>query len=144
MAASAPQFALQYLEPSPDYATLDPKAVQAKLRTAFDLLPIRYLLIGWDLPPRLVDVCAAEAQRAKVLFYRWQPLLTDDGTLQPEAGWQTIGLQGEPVPGFQDMAEFTFVCPNRPVVRTAILDHLQQLCLRSGYQGFFLDRIRFP
>lgn len=144
MAANAPQFAIQYLEPSPEYAHLDPAAVRAKLRAAFDLLPMRYLLIGWDLPLRLVEACADEAQRANVHFYRWHPLLTDDGSLQPEPGWQTIGLQGEPVPGFQDMAEFTFVCPNRPAVRAAILDHLQQLCRQGGYQGFFLDRIRFP
>lgn len=144
MAAKAPLFAIQYLEPSPVYHALDPAAVRAKLRAAFACLPIQYLLIGWDLPQRLVAACAEEAAQAKVQFYRWQPLLTDDGMLQPTPAWQTIGLQGEPVPGFQQMAEFTFVCPNRPVVREAIFSHLHHLARHGGYQGFFLDRMRFP
>lgn len=144
MSIKAPLFAIQYLEPSAAHTHLAPSAARAKLRDAFACLPIQYLLLGWDLPQRLVDACAEEAHRAKVQLYRWQPLLTDDGALQPRPEWQTVGLQGEAVPGFQNMAEFTFLCPNRLVVRDAILAHLQHLSTQGVYQGFFLDRIRFP
>jgi hypothetical protein len=76
-------------------------------------------------------------------------LLTGDGTFMPRPEWWTIGLDGRSVPGFRHMPEFTFVCPNRPAVQDAVLAHVQQIVCRRGdgsdrYDGFFLDRIRYP
>jgi hypothetical protein len=42
------------------------------------------------------------------------------------------------------MPEFTFICPNRPQVREAVLHHLDQVLRRGDYDGVFLDRIRYP
>jgi hypothetical protein len=136
--------ALQYLEDGPEVATISVEAARVRLRAAFDLLPIAYVLIGWNLPTPLVQACREETHRHGARFYRWHPLLTGDGTFVPRPEWQTIGLAGEPVPGFQHMPEFTFVCPNKPAVRSAVLDHLRQLIEQGGYDGFFLDRMRFP
>ena len=135
---------LQYLEASPDLHEIDPADAVARLRAACTMLPIAALLIGWDLPPALLHACADEAQRQQLPLYRWHPLLTSDGVLEPRAEWMTIGAQGEPVPGFLNMPEFTFVCPNNPDARTAVLARIQD-SLRSGiYQGIFLDRMRWP
>lgn len=136
--------AVQYLEASPEIATLAPDAVRTKLRDAFALLPINRVLLGWHLPTPLVQVCREEAMRANARLYRWQPLLTGDGELMPRPEWQTKGLYDQPVPGFQGMAEFTFICPNRPAVQEAVLTHLYELIRHGEYEGVFLDRMRWP
>ena len=45
------------------------------LRAALEILPVDALLIGWDLPPALVDVCRDETRRFGVKLIRWQPAL---------------------------------------------------------------------
>lgn len=137
-------FAVQYLEDSPEIAAITPQQAQTRLRAALQTLPISYVLIGWNLSDAVLDACAKETTWAGAKLYRWHPLLTGDGTFVPQPEWQAVGLDGTPVPGFQDLPEFTFVCPNRPQVRQAILEHVRALLQKQRYQGFFLDRIRFP
>ncbi len=144
MSKKRPVFAIQFLEPSAETVDIQPQAARQRLRHAFACLPISYLLLGWDLPLRLVDACVDEAKRAGVALYRWQPLLTSDNSAMPRHDWQTVGLGGKTVPGFQDMAEFTFVCPNRPAVQETTLARLDELINLGQYDGIFLDRIRFP
>src|SRR5215212_5406273 len=104
-----PRFTVQYLEDGPNIASITPQQVRAKLQAASELLPLSAVLLGWHLPEALVQACRAETARTNTPLYRWQPLLTGDGEFVPRPEWQTIGLQGEPVPGFQNMPEFTFV-----------------------------------
>jgi hypothetical protein len=92
----------------------------------------------------LVRACREETRRAGAQFYRWHPLLTGDGLFFPRPEWQTAGLGGEVVPGFQGRPEFTFVCPNQSGVGEAVLDHLYRAVRGGGYDGVFLDRIRYP
>lgn len=137
-----PVIGIQYLEPpAPDVSA---NKIQDRLSAAFDILPISMVMLGWDLPPAFETACAQVADRRGVPLYRWQPLLTGDGALQPRPDWQTIGLSGKPVAGFRNLPEFTFFCPNRPAVRMAVMEHIESLLKNSPYQGLFLDRIRFP
>jgi len=136
--------AVQYLEDGLSVAAIGPGDARGRLRTALERLPISHVLLGWNVPRPLLDACREETAQAGARLFRWHPLLTGDGTLVPRPEWQTVGLDGTPVPGFRGMPEFTFVCPNRPAVREAVLEHLHDV-LRSGdYQGVFLDRIRYP
>jgi len=137
-------FAVQYLEDGPGVAAIAPGDARARLRAALERLPISYVLLGWNLPPALVGACREEAICAGAQLFRWHPLLTGDGTFVPRPEWQTVGLDGNPVPGFRGMPEFTFVCPNRPAVREAALSHLYDVLQCGDYQGVFLDRIRYP
>lgn len=137
-------FGIQYLEDGPGVTTIAPGEARARLRAACERLPISLVLIGWNLPHPLVHACGEEAARAGAHLFRWHPLLTGDGTFVPRPEWQTIGLDGDPVPGFRGMPEFTFVCPNRPAVREAALHHLYNVLQPGDYQGVFLDRIRYP
>jgi hypothetical protein len=137
-------FAVQYLEDSPAIAAIAPGEARARLRAALDLLPISYVILGWNLPDALSRACREETARAGAHIFRWHPLLTGDATFVPRPEWQTIGLAGEPVPEFRGLPEFTFVCPNRPAVREAVLNHLHDVIQRGDYQGLFLDRIRYP
>ena len=139
-----PIFAIQYLEDSPEIAGITPQAARSRLQDALDRLPITLVLLGWHLPAALLSACAEVCQRGGARLYRWHPLLTGDGTLMPRPEWQVIGLYGDPVPGFQGKPEFTFVCPNRPAVRDAVLSHLRDVLHDGRYQGVFLDRIRYP
>ena len=133
--------AIQYLE-GQSHIPVD--KARDKLRAAFDILPITKVLLGWNLPESLVNMCAEECQRNGASLYRWQPLLTGDGTFQPAPEWYTIGFNNTPVPGFQQLPEFTFVCPNRPEVKEAVLNNIRHIIDNGPYQGIFLDRIRFP
>jgi hypothetical protein len=135
---------IQYLEDGPGLRDIAPAGAAARLREAFARLPLTHVLLGWNLPDPVTDASRKETARAGARLYRWHPLLTGDGTLMPRREWQTVGLAGEPVPGFRDMPEFTFLCPNRPPVREAVLAHLHELCRREQYDGVFLDRIRYP
>ena len=136
--------AIQYLEDSPDIDAIAPEQARARLRVAFERLPLEVVILGWRLPPALWRACAEEVARADARLYRWHPLLAGDATFPPRPGWRVIGPDGEPVSAFRGLPEFTFICPNRPAVREVALDRLYRAIRGQGYQGVFLDRIRYP
>jgi hypothetical protein len=135
---------IQYLEDSSELAGMDRSQVIERLQAAVEQLPITHLLIGWHLPPALLDACWREADRLGLRFLRWQPLLTTDKEIQLDPKWQVEGLAGHKVAGYRGLPEFTFTCPNHPDAQQAVLKHLEALAHLGIYQGFFLDRIRFP
>ena len=136
--------AIQYLEPGPGITTINPAEARRKLRLAFERLPITAVLLGWRLPPDLLEACAEETQRHRAHLYLWQPVFAGDGVLLPEPGWQVTGLNDNRLAGFRGMPEFTFFCPNKPAARQAVLSHIETVLQTGAYQGIFLDRIRFP
>jgi len=136
--------AVQYLEPGPDVVAISSAEARARLRAAFECLPISCVILGWSLPEALSQACAQETARAGAQLYCWHPLLVGSAPLGSRPEWQTIGLTGERVTGFRGLAEFTFLCPNRPAVFEAALEHLRHAIRRHQYQGVFLDRIRYP
>ena len=135
---------IQYLEDSPALLHLDRKLVIDKLQAAAGYLPFTHLLIGWNVPQQLLEACRVEAERLGMRFMRWQPLLTTDKDFLPEPDWQTQAPMGNKLVGYRDMPEFTFACPNHPQVQEAMIKHIGKLIRQGLYQGFFLDRIRFP
>jgi hypothetical protein len=135
--------AVQYMETyDPELHT--PGAVVQCLQAAFDRLPIGMVLLGWNTPRPLADLCAAVAARHKARLFLWHPLLSGDGVFFPRPEWRPIDLDGESLSGFQGQPEFTFVCPNHPAARQAALEHLSVVLRDSPFQGVFLDRIRYP
>jgi hypothetical protein len=139
---------LQYLEDTPDLPERETTAVVDKLRAAANRLPISHLLIGWHLPARLLEECRMEAERLGMRFLRWHPVLTGEDVFRPgsihQVIGQVIGAGGHKVPGYGGNSAFTFACPNHPVVRNAVSRRLEGLLQDGLYQGFFLDRVRFP
>jgi hypothetical protein len=136
--------AIQYLEGGSHSAQIPREEARARLRAAFDHLPLARVLLGWNLPRPVVDACAEVCAAAQAQLYLWQPLLTGNGRFRPLPEWRTIGLNGAPVVGFNALPEFTFICPNRPAAREAVLQHLIDVIAPGYYQGVFLDRMRFP
>ncbi len=135
---------IQYLEPSAILAGTDAASVIGRLRAAAEKIPISHVLIGWHLPPAIVEACRIEADRLGIRFLRWQPLLTADGEYPCDPDWQTVNIAGCRVMGDRGLPEFTFFCPNHPGMREALSQHLEALIRQGLYQGFFLDRVRFP
>jgi hypothetical protein len=136
--------AVQYLEPGPDVANLEPAEARRTLQAALDRLPISCVILGWSLPQPLVDACAQETARAGAQLLLWYPLLAGQSGFIPGREWQAVGPEGEPVPAFRGLPEFTFFCPNRPPAREAALERFLQALRGGPYHGVFLDRIRYP
>lgn len=135
---------IQYLENSPDLARLDKQQVVDKLHAAAERLPITHLLVGWHVTLPILEACRVEAEHLGMRLLRWQPLLTPDPALHPHPVWHVEGLMGGKLAGYRGLPEFTFACPNHPAVQEAVLSHLEDLIRQGLYQGFFLDRVRFP
>jgi hypothetical protein len=141
---SPPILTIQYLEDSPELPQVDPNLLANKLRMAAERLPITHLIIGWHLPMLLLEACRSEADRLGMRFIRWQPLLVGDKVFRPDPMWRTVSLEGKKLVGTQNLPEFTFICPNHPAVQEKLSEHLDNLIHQGLYQGFFLDRVRFP
>src|SRR5688500_1885074 len=124
-----PTIAVQYLEYAPRDAT--PAKVRERLRQSFELLPISIVILGWDLSPRLEEAVAEETARHKAALYRWHPLLASDAGFALPSEWQPINLNGEPVPGFRGLPEFTFICPNRTDVQEWIAERIEVAAQRG-------------
>ncbi len=117
---------------------------RSHLREAFERVPLRMVLLGWDQDQRVVEACAEECALHGCDLYLWQPLLTGHGAFAVEPDWRVVSLRGEPVPGVEGKPEFTFICPNQRDARESILKHLDAALAGGCYQGVFLDRIRLP
>ncbi|MCS6907864.1 MAG: hypothetical protein RML93_08280, partial [Anaerolineales bacterium] len=134
---------IQYLEPAPETASLQPDEVILKLQQALDRLPFTHLLIGWEIPERILEACKKFTEQYAIKFLRWHPLLTyNQEPIDPAL--RVINLYNQPISGFQNLPEFTFFCPNHPEARERILANLSVQIQTGLYDGFFLDRIRYP
>jgi hypothetical protein len=135
---------IQYLEGGSTAVRVSPEQARARLRAAFEDLPMAMVLLGWDLPPRVVEACTEECALQGADLYLWQPLLTAHGPFRPDPAWYVVALDDHPVVGLGHKPEFTFVCPNRPAARESVLQYLSAAIASGNYRGVFLDRIRFP
>ncbi len=136
---------VQYLEVPGSIPGISVDTVVDRLRRAADRLPFTHLLIGWNVPAPILEACRIEAERLGIRFLRWHPLLTAGaGSQQIPSDWRVVGVSGQRVPGFKNLPDFTFVCPNHPGVQEAVSRQIEALIKAGTYDGFFLDRIRYP
>ncbi|OGO09796.1 MAG: hypothetical protein A3K46_00560 [Chloroflexi bacterium RBG_13_60_9] len=135
---------VQFLEGGPASASTPPAQARKILRAAFDRLPVGDVLLGWNLPPALVEACAEECGRARADLYLWHPLLAGDGVFTPRLEWRTVSVDGNPIGDAAGRDEFTFVCPNRTAAREAVMRRLEHVLAGGFFKGIFFDRIRFP
>jgi hypothetical protein len=135
-------FAIQYLERS--YPDATPATVRRRLRQACEYLPISLVLLGWELPRNLEEAVAEETSRQHAQLFRWQPILTGDSHAKVPPEWAVQGPGGDPILGYGDFPEFSFICPNRSGVTDFLSERVESIAATGLFQGLFLDRIRFP
>lgn len=136
------RISIQFLESA--YPEASAQAARERLRQACQTLPVESILLGWDLPPALEEAVASEANLQGAALYRWHPLLaSDSGAALPEE-WKTIGANQRAIPGFHNLPEFTFFCPNHPAAQEWMNVRIEKAIRRGIYQGIFFDRMRWP
>lgn len=105
--------------------------------------------------PQSLEGIARYGAESGLATYLWFPVLADPpGVPVPEeakvvnflgrSGWGDIG-RWEKLGAFASGDEkFEFVCPNQEETVERIFERYRDLVDRSGFDGVFLDRIRFP
>jgi len=134
---------LQFLEPNPYIYSYDLQDVRNKLQSALDILPVTHVLIGWDIPVNFLEACKKITEQYSIKLLRWHPLFTlrDTDVIQNNF---VINAWDKPIPGFKNLPEFTFVCPNNKLIVEYLYKEIITIIENDIYDGFFLDRIRFP
>lgn len=133
---------LQYLEPSPAVAALEPQRAREHLSRALGLLPVTDLALGWRLRPELAEAVRSVVP-ADVVVWRWVPVFVDSGESRDVDGLVALGPGGVPPPPFHDLADFRFLCLDHEEVVEAGLERSVGLARGVDADGVLLDRIRW-
>jgi len=110
-------------------------------------IPLDAVLVGFSTDPVLYDQTVEIVHRMGAKAYLWYGLLADVGEeveVPPDAYMinhrNEINGQWGNIPG----ENFKFICSNHPFVRDVLIPRAVSLVDRHGFDGIFLDRIRYP
>ena len=126
--------------------------LKKRLATAKESLDLDALIIWPDQDKKSLDLVREICIDFKIKTYLWYPILADNSgfKIKPEQAVETFnGLHGYGRNGCWDKLgeggeDFLFLCPNvEPNIRK-IFNQYQNKIVESGFDGVFLDRIRFP
>lgn len=126
--------------------------LKRKLSMAKDTLDLDALLVWSDIPKKELDLVREICKDFKIKTYLWYPILADVSgfKVRPEQAVETFdGLHGYGKNGCWDKLgkgeeDFLFLCPNDEQNIRQIFNQYQNKIIESGFEGVFLDRIRFP
>lgn len=123
-----------------------------KLATAKEALNLDALMIWSDIDKKDLDLVGEICRDFKIKTYLWYSILADISGFkveQKQAVETFDGLRGYGKNGCWDKLgegeeDFLFLCPNDEEHIRRIFDQYQNKIKESGFDGVFLDRIRFP
>jgi len=126
--------------------------LKRKLAKAKESLDLDALLVWADINKRNLDLIKEICTDFKVKTYLWYPILADTPgfKIKQEQAVETFdGLHGYGRNGCWDKLgkgeeDFLFLCPNDEQNIREIFNQYQNKIVESGFDGVFLDRIRFP
>jgi len=126
--------------------------LKRKLAKAKESLDLDALLVWADINKRNLDLIREICTDFEVKTYLWYPILADTPGFkikQKQAVETFDGLHGYGKNGCWDKLgegeeNFLFLCPNDEQNVRQIFNQYQNKILESGFDGVFLDRIRFP
>ncbi len=126
--------------------------LKKKLVTAKETLNLDALIIWSDINKKDLDLVREICRDFKIKTYLWYPILADipGFKVRWEQSVETFdGLRGYGKNGRWDKLgkgeeDFLFLCPNDEQNIREIFDQYQNKIKESGFDGVFLDRIRFP
>ncbi len=126
--------------------------LKKKLATAKEALNLDALMIWSDINKKDLDLVRKICIEFKIKTYLWYPILADISgfKVEREQSVETFDrLHGYGRNGCWDKLgkgeeDFLFLCPNDEEHIRRIFDQYQNKIKESGFDGVFLDRIRFP
>lgn len=126
--------------------------LKKKLATAKETLDLDALMIWSDINKKDLDLVGKICKDFKIKTYLWYPILADipGFKIEQEQAVETFdGLRGYGKNSYWDKLgegeeDFLFLCPNDEEHIKRIFDQYQNKIKESGFDGVFLDRIRFP
>jgi len=126
--------------------------LKKKLATAKEALDLDALMVWLDINKKNLDLVREICRDFKIKTYLWYPILADipGFKVRWEQSVETFdGLHGYGKNGRWDKLgkgeeDFLFLCPNDEQNIREIFNQYQNKIIESGFDGVFLDRIRFP
>ncbi len=126
--------------------------LKKKLAMAKDALDLDALIVWPDFTKKNLDLVRDICTDFEIKTYLWYPILADISgfKVRPEQAVETFdGLHGYGRNGCWDKLgkgeeDFLFLCPNDEQSISKIFNQYQNKIVESGFDGVFLDRIRFP
>lgn len=126
--------------------------LKKKLAIAKEALNLDALMIWSDINKKDLDLVRRICRDFKIKTYLWYPILADipDFKIEQEQSVETFGgLRGYGKNGCWDKLgegeeDFLFLCSSDEEHIRRIFDQYQNKIKESGFDGVFLDRIRFP
>jgi len=123
------------------------QAVERKLDSVLDRLPVRTVIMGWARDKALYEKTAQYLAKRNVEFYFWFPVFSETGSVRSQSGLEDFLLRRQKAGGENGShteEDFSFCCPNDPQNIENILDLFQREFSSIPFTGVFLDKIRFP
>lgn len=126
--------------------------LKKKLAIAKEALNLDALMIWSDINKKDFDLVRRICRDFKIKTYLWYPILADipDFKIEQEQSVETFGgLRGYGKNGCWDKLgegeeDFLFLCSSDEEHIRRIFDQYQNKIKENGFDGVFLDRIRFP
>lgn len=126
--------------------------LKKKLAIAKEALNLDALMIWSDIDKKDLDLVRRICRDFKIKTYLWYPILADipDFKIEQEQSVETFGgLRGYGKNGCWDKLgegeeDFLFLCSSDEEHIRRIFDQYQNKIKENGFDGVFLDRIRFP
>lgn len=126
--------------------------LKRKLSLAKEKLNLNTLLIWPDRENKNLELVQNICSDFRIKTFLWYPLLADIALfrIRPQDAVETFeGSQGYGKIGRwqqlgQGEEDFLFLCPNNEREIDRIFQYFQKQTVEDGYDGVFLDRIRFP
>ncbi len=124
-------------------------AMLQSIHRAARLASLDLLAVGGDEIPEVLHALTEGTPRVARQVFAWYPVLADYPGWAPSH--RMLNYRGEPTQGLGDEKaqeslgeKFQFSCPNNPEVRAVTLDNVQRLVRDYGFDGVFIDKIRYP
>ncbi len=126
--------------------------LKKRLATAKESLDLDALIVWPDQDKKSLDLVREICIDFKIKTYLWYPILADNSgfKVRSEQAVETFnGLLGYGRNGCWDKLgeggeDFLFLCPNVEHNIRKIFNQYQNKIVENGFDGVFLDRIRFP
>jgi len=119
--------------------------LKKKLDLLFDSLDIENVIIGWANNKKLYEETKEYLEKRKAKMLLWFPVFSELGyfrEFQP-----VVDFRGNKISSYklQEGENFEFYCPtNKDNLRNVIEIFEQEYFAETGFDGVFLDKIRYP